>query len=207
MYLPSQFTDNNVNRCLNLLSGNPLGMLVSGSKADPLVAHIPFLYEPGDGSSGQLIGHMAKENPQWQSMRVNNKVRVIFSGPHGYVSPQWYSAPGVPTWNYAVVHVHGRAAVIEDCAGVEKILDKLTGHFESRFLNPWKPGFSVKKTKQLLDMIVGIEIGIIHMEGKFKLSQNRTPQERERIIHELGKSDHSGDRALAGFMTAYFAEL
>lgn len=204
MYLPTQFAEKNVETTIGLVNSNPLGMLITGNDARPMVSHLPFMYESCEESSGQLIGHMARENPQWRSILENQQVLVVFNGPHGYVSPQWYSTPGVPTWNYAVVHVLGKATVFEDSAGVEKTLDKLTSHFESRFLNPWRPAFPAEKTKQLLHMIVGIEIDVIHIAGKFKLSQNRSAQEQQHIIHELGTSDHSGDRELAKFMTTYF---
>ena len=203
MYIPEKFAEENFKRITGLVENNPFGMLITTDEGSPSISHLPFLFEPNIGSHGKLIGHMAKDNPQWKSLIGAELVLVIFNGAHGYVSPTLYSTPGVPTWNYSVVHLHGKPSVIEDPAGVENILDILTAHFESSQPNPWKLSFPVEKSK-LLQMIVGFEIDIKKIEGKFKLSQNRTPQEQQNIINELGKSKHNGDVELSKFMASYF---
>lgn len=129
----------------------------------------------------------------------------MFNGAHSYISPTLYSAPGVPTWNYAAVHIHGKPSVIEDQEGVEDILKKLTTHFKENQHSPWEISFPTEKGK-LLQMIVGLEIDIQKIEGKFKFSQNRTAQEQQNIISRLGKSNHSGDIELSRSMASYFAD-
>jgi transcriptional regulator len=203
MYIPEKFAEEDFKRITSLVENNPFGMLITTHEGSPIISHLPFLFEPNIGSHGKLIGHMAKDNTQWKSLIGAESVLVVFNGAHGYVSPILYSTPGVPTWNYAVVHLHGKPSVIEDLAGVENILDILTAHFESSQPNPWKLSFPVEKSK-LLQMIVGFEIDIKKIEGKFKLSQNRTPQEQQNIINELGKSNHNGDVELSKFMASYF---
>jgi transcriptional regulator len=205
MYTPKQFVEKDFKRITDLVINNPFGMLITQDKDCPCISHLPFLFEYNSGSHGKLIGHMAKENPQWKSLIGNESVLVVFNGAHGYVSPTLYSTLGVPTWNYAVAHLHGKATVIEDREGVEKILDKLTTHFESNQEKPWKMSFPGDKNK-LLQMIVGFEIDIQKIEGKFKLSQNRTPEEQQNIIKELGKSSLSRDNELSKFIQSYFGK-
>jgi transcriptional regulator len=204
MYIPEQFTEKDSKKIIDLVVNNPFGMLVSENEGSPSISHLPFLFEPKIGSHGKLICHMARDNPQWKSLLENESVLVVFNGAHGYVSPSLYSTPGVPTWNYAVVHMHGKPSIIEDSEGVEKILEKLTTHFEANQSNPWKLNYPIEKSK-LLQMIVGFEVNIQKIEGKFKLSQNKTPEEKQNIIKVLSKSEHNGDIELSKFMASYFA--
>lgn len=204
MYIPEKFAEEDFKRITALVESNPFGMLIIVDEGSPTISHLPFLFEPNIGSHGKLIGHMAKDNLQWKSLKEAKSVLVVFKGAHGYISPTLYSTPGVPTWNYAVVHLQGKPSVIEDPAGVENILNLLTTHFESSQPNPWKLSFPVEKS-QLLQMIVGFEIDIKNIEAKFKLSQNKTAQEQQNIISELGKSNHIGDTYLSQFMATYFA--
>ena len=203
MYIPEQFIEEDFKKIIDLVKNNPFGMLITEYEGYPCISHLPFLIESNTGSYGKLIGHVARDNSQWKSLTETESVIVVFNGAHGYVSPTLYSTPGVPTWNYAVVHLHGKPTVIEDSAGVENILEKLTTRFESNKPNPWKLNFPIEKSK-LLQMIVGFEVDIQKIEGKFKLSQNRKPQEQQNIINELGKSNHNGDIELSKFMASYF---
>jgi transcriptional regulator len=203
MYIPEQFIEEDFKRIIDLVKNNPFGMLITEHEGSPCISHLPFLIESNTGSYGKLIGHMARDNSQWKSLTETESVIVVFNGAHGYVSPTLYSTPGVPTWNYAVVHLHGKPTVIEDSAGVENILKKLTTRFESNKPDPWKLSFPMEKSK-LLQMIVGFEVEIQKIEGKFKLSQNRKPQEQQNIINELGKSNHNGDVELSKLMASYF---
>ncbi len=203
MYTPKQFVEKDFKKIAGLINHNPFGMLITQQDGSPSISHLPFLFEKNSNSQGKLISHMAKENPQWKFLIENELALVVFNGAHGYVSPMLYSNPGVPTWNYAVVHIHGKATVIEDLVGVEQILDKLTTHFESSQKKPWEMSFPRDKNK-LLQMIVGFEIDIQKIEGKFKLSQNRTLEEQQNIMKELGKSSLSRDNELSKFMQSYF---
>ncbi len=208
MYIPEQFTEENFERITGLIKSNPFGMLITMQDNSPFVSHLPFLFDSCFGTHGKLIAHMAKENPQWHSLISSESVLVVFNGAHGYISPTWYSNSGVPTWNYAVVHLHGNPTLIEDSAELEDILVKLTDEFESKNQNSWKLNLSEEKKEKkekLLKMIVGFEIKIHKIEGKFKLSQNRSPQDQQNVINELGKSAQCGDIELSKFMESYFA--
>ena len=173
MYLPQQFTENNREKIIDLVNSNPFGMLIANDQKIPSVSHFPFLFEPNNGKKGTLIGHMAKANEQWQSLMDVESVIVVFSAANGYISPSLYSSPSVPTWNYAVAHLHGKLLIIDDAVSIERILEKQTNQFESNCNNPWQLNFPIEKHK-LLQMIVGIEIEVQQIEGKFKLSQNKT---------------------------------
>ena len=204
MYTPDQFLENDAKKIIHLVQSNPFGMLVTEHDGLPCINHLPFLFDPHTGQKGTLMGHMARSNSQWQSFTENQSVIAIFNGAHGYISPTLYTTPGVPTWNYAVVHLQGKPTLIDDPEGVENILNKQTNHFESSQANPWTLNFPIEKSK-LLQMIVGFEIEVETIEAKFKLSQNKTPQEQQHIIHTLGQSSHCSDIELSKLMASYFS--
>lgn len=166
----------------------------------PSVNHIPFLHERRQDGTQVLRGHLAKANPQWQDLAGDQTALVVFQGPHAYVSPRWYETPGVPTWNYAVVHVYGKARLLHDAAALENLLMELTTVYESRQSTLGQPEISGERRKKLLGMIVGFEIEIQEIQGKFKLSQNRSEQDRCNVIQQLEKSPFTA--ALAALMQA-----
>ena len=123
MYIPDHFNENHPERVAALIEGNPFGTLVTASDGRPCVSHLPFLYERHSGPHGKLSCHLARANPQWRQLAQGQTVLAVFQGPHAYVSPAWYAAPGVPTWNYAVAHLYGVVRVIEDAAGLAAIVE------------------------------------------------------------------------------------
>lgn len=197
MYIPTHFNETDRTRMLALIAAYPLGMLVTVPDGVPFVSHLPFLFE----GSGKLLGHMAKANPQWQHVFVNNEVLVVFQGPHAYVSPAWYTSLGVPTWNYAVVHLRGKLRLIEDPLALESMVERLTDTHESQQLSPWKPNLTGERRLKLLDMIVGFEIDITDMQGKFKLSQNRPLEDRKLVVEQLSQSNNQMASAVAKLMS------
>jgi len=120
-------------------------------------------------------------------------VLVIFQGPHGYVSPTWYAKPGVPTWNYAAVHVYGRARAVDDAAATGRHVEKLAERFERGSAAPWVPEYDPR----MLAGIVGIEIAIREIQGKFKVSQNRSAEDRTRVAARLEARGTDESTALA----------
>ena len=200
MYLPEYFEETNPERISALIEGHPLGTLVTALNGIPFASHLPFLHERGAGSQGRLVGHMARANPQWRHFSSGAEVLAVFQGPHAYVSPSWYASPGVPTWNYAVVHVRGRPAIIEGEAELEGLLERLTHVHESSRPNPWKAELSGGRRAKLLGAIVGFEIEITSMQAKFKLSQNRPPEDRRRVAQELRQSGKPTDAAVGEWM-------
>lgn len=202
MYIPEHFKETNPERISALIKDNSFGTLITvPNDGVPFVSHLPFLYEYSADLNGKLLGHMAKTNPQWQHFLSGSEVLVIFQGPHAYISPSWYSSPGVPTWNYAVVHLRGKARLIEDKPELKTLLEQLTQVHESQRPNPWKPKFTDERSSKLLDMIVGFEIEITDIQGKFKLSQNRSLEDQQRIIKELNQSNNQNESAIAKLMS------
>ena len=147
-----------------------------------------------------LRAHMAHANPQWRTFSPDREVLVIFHGPHHYVSPAWYAShPSVPTWNYAVVHALGRPTLIEDRERLTALLRELVTRHEAASPEPWKMALPPDYQDKMLSAIVGFEIEITRLEGKFKLSQNRPSEDRPLVIEELerlGSDDALGVAAL-----------
>jgi transcriptional regulator len=201
MYSPEHFKETNPERISALIKGNPLGMLITAPDGEPFVSHLPFILESSAGSQGKLLGHMARANPQWQHFVEGSKVLVVFQGPHAYVSPSWYSSPGVPTWNYAVVHLRGIPRLLEGESELEALVEQITHVHESNLPNPWKPNLTDERRSKLLNMIVGFEIEITHIQGKFKLSQNRPPEDQRSVVDKLSQSNNQTEAAVAKLMS------
>ena len=202
MYLPTDFEETDPQRIAALIEANPFGMLITTADGAPFVTHLPFLYEVADDTQGRLLGHVAKANPQWRHFAAGQEVLTVFQGPHAYVSPAWYASPGVPTWNYAVVHLRGRPRLIESAAALEALLERLTHAHEAAQTEPWKANLNGKRRDQLFNMIVGFEIEVTEIQAKFKLSQNRSVTDRQRVIQALSQSDRPTDHAVAQLMSA-----
>jgi len=201
MYVPAQFKETNSERVAALIENYPFAMLVTAPDGVPFVSHLPFMFAPSPTSKGKLLGHMARANPQWQHFAMCSEVLVVFQGPHAYVSPSWYSSPGVPTWNYAVAHVRGRTRLIEDEGELGALVEQLTQVHESRRSSPWEPDFAGDKRSKLLSKIVGFEIRITKIQGKFKLSQNRPLEDQQQVVKELGQSNNQTETAVAKLMS------
>ena len=139
---------------------------------------------------------MARANPQWRHFSNGADVMVLFQGPHAYISPSWYLAPGVPTWNYAVAHVYGSARALDDPSRIKDIVERLTDKYERNNQPPWTPDYDLG----LLQAIVGIEIGIKEVQGKFKLGQNRSAADRAAVASRLEATGSESDSALARLM-------
>ncbi len=208
MYLPAAFEEQRPEALHDLITAHPLGTLVTHG-ADGLDAnHIPFELDATAGPHGTLRAHVARANPVWQQAG-DTEVLVIFRASDGYISPNWYpSKPEhhrhVPTWNYAVVHVHGVLRVRDDERFVRGLVARLTREHEARSQQPkpWKMGDApADYIDGLLQVIVGIEVEITRLVGKSKLGQNR--EERDRLgaaggLAALGQTDLSQAMREAG---------
>jgi transcriptional regulator len=161
---------------------------------------VPFLL---DRERGVLHCHVARANPQWQELGLAPEVLVVFTGPHAYVSPTWYTETGVPTWNYTAVHVYGAAHCIDDPAHTARHVEALAAKYERGSAAPWVPDYDPLR----LGGIVGIEVRIRSIEGKFKLSQNRSAADRAGVIVKLRASGRDNDVALASLMAAAGAKI
>jgi transcriptional regulator len=188
MYVPSHFEESRLERLHGLIAAHPLGVLITHGSEGLDANHLPFEIDAGIGDHGVLRTHVARNNPLWQSMRNGDEVLVVFRAQDAYISPNWYpsqleSGKQVPTWNYRVVHAHGRIAIQDDEKQVRAIVARLTRTHEAGQPVPWKMGDAPKgHIDAMLKAIVGIEIEITRLIGKFKLSQNR----------DLGDQIHAG---------------
>jgi transcriptional regulator len=190
MYIPSHFREQDERVLAEFIDAYSFGTLVTIERGAPFASHLPFLH---DREAGTLHAHVARGNPQWQHLAANPDVLVMFQGPHGYVSPTWYAGPGVPTWNYTAVHVYGRARVLDDAAATGRHVERLAARFERGSAAPWVPSYDPK----MLKGIVGLEIRITEVQGKFKLNQNRSAEDRARVAARLEASGTDNDAALA----------
>lgn len=184
MYIPAHFALTDSAKMHRIIREHPLGVLVTLT-ADGLDAnHIPFELDPSVGECGMLTAHVARANPVWQQCRDGADVLVIFRGNESYISPNWYPSKHeahrqVPTWNYEVVHVHGRLSVQDEDKFTRGVVARLTRTHEATEPKPWKMGDSAPDyIDGMLKAIVGIEIKIHRFEGKAKLSQNREDRDR-----------------------------
>lgn len=200
MYTPKHFLEADPDELEKLIDAYAFGALISNDAGRPFATHVPFLY---DRKQSVLSCHVARANPQWRHFERDPAVLVIFQGPHGYVSPTWYVDPGVPTWDYAVAHVHGTARAVEDPVAVRAHVERLAARYEQSNRSPWQPDYDRRK----LAGIVGIEIQITEIEGKFKLSQNRSGADRASVVAKLNARGTDTDLALARLIEAAGARI
>ena len=198
MYLPSHFEESGRKELLEAIEAFPLGVLVIDGPQGLDANHMPFLADTGPEGQERLIAHVARANPLWKEARGGQDVLVVFTAGDAYISPNWYPSKHehhrlVPTWNYKVVHVHGRLHIRDDERFVRGVVARLTKKHEGQTGSPrpWKMTDSTPEfIDQMLANIVGIEIEVVRMVGKWKLSQNREVRDLEgaaRQLHERGE--------------------
>lgn len=205
MYQPAAFAETRTEELHRILREHPLGALVTHTAQGFDANHIPFELDAARGPHGTLQGHVARANPVWTGAADGAEVLVIFRGPQGYISPNWYPSKQethrhVPTWNYEVVHAHGRLRVLDDEKFVRGIVARLTRRHEASLAKPWKMGDApADYLDQMVGMIVGIEVEITRLEGKRKLGQNREARDLQGAVEglqERGQADLAA--AMAG---------
>lgn len=195
MYLPQHFAETHTEELHRLITDNPLGILVINGLSGLDANHIPFHLKPDKGEKGHLLAHVARANPVWQEVKDDDNVLVIFSSTNAYISPNWYPSKQefhrqVPTWNYQVVHAHGRIKVRDDETFIRGVVALLTREHEKRTdaAKIWKMSDAPREyISQMLAAIVGIEVEITEIVGKWKLSQNREERDRLQAAEELRK--------------------
>ncbi|MDO9518755.1 MAG: FMN-binding negative transcriptional regulator [Pseudohongiella sp.] len=195
MYIPPHFSISERDEIIRFIRQNAFGQLISHVEGRLFASHLPFLL-PDDG--GKLLAHLAKPNPQWKQIE-GQEVLITFQGPHDYISPSWYKAPGVPTWNYQAVHVYGKCQLLTEAADLRQIVDALTGVYEAGASEPWVPQYDEK----MLRGIVGLSIDVVEIQCKYKLNQNRSVEDREQVCAHL---EQSGSHDLAATMSKYGAK-
>jgi transcriptional regulator len=200
MYVPGHFAADDVGFCHGVIDGAPFAPIVTPIGDRPLVSHVPFLLDADRGPRGTLLGHVSRANEHADAL-AGARSLVMFTGPHAYVSPTWYETqPAVPTWNYVVVHVWGRARLLGE-PETRQYLRRLAERFEGPGgwrLEAQPEEFQAKRVKG----IVGFELEIDELQGKAKLSQNRSETDRGRVAAALQVSATPGDVALGRLMAA-----
>ena len=203
MYLPQHFAEPRVDELHRIIREHPLGMLVTTGPAGLDANHIPFEFDAERGPHGTLLAHVARANPLCTEFAAGADVMVVFRGVQGYISPNWYPSKHethrlVPTWNYEVVHAHGRLRLVDDEKFVRGIVARLTRRHEAPEPQPWKMGQApADYLDQMLRAIVGVEIEVVRLECKRKLSQNREARDVDGAVQAL---QERGQAALSSAM-------
>ncbi len=189
MYLPKSFQIEDLAELHAFMRAFGFATLVTQHAGAPFASHLPFLLDAERGPHGTLLAHMARANPQWRDFTAGGEALVIFQGPHAYISPSWYEThPSVPTWNYAVVHVYGQPRIVEDHATLHHMLETLVDTHEAAFAQPWRMDLPHDYLDKMMRAVVGFEIEITRLEGKFKLSQNRPATDQRHVVDALAAS-------------------
>ena len=209
MYLPAHFEETRTDVLHALIRSHPLGTLVTLDAGGAIQANpIPFLIEPGPLAHGTLRGHVARANPLWRETRGDVDALVVFQGAQSYVSPGWYPAKAehgkvVPTFNYVVVQARGRLRAIDGEAWVHALVARLTERFESARPEPWAvTDAPADYIATMLRAIVGIEIELVSLVGKWKVSQNRNAADRDGVAAGLAALAAQGNDAQAAAMAS-----
>lgn len=205
MYIPRFFASDDDALAHRIVYEHAFGMLMTvpdaqGGETD--ISHLPMLWVDGGGANGRIIGHVARANPHGARFGGDAATIAVFSGPHAYISPNWYANPAlVPTWNYAAVHLHGKPRAIEDEADAVEILDTLVSVFESDATGNWSTGkLPDGALARQIKGIVAFEMPVEHIETKVKMSQNRSSEDIAGVIGALGDSQNQDDGATAEMM-------
>jgi transcriptional regulator len=196
VYIPAHFAETDLPTLYEFMRQHSFATLVTLQDGIPFASHLPLLLDSDVGTHGALLGHMARNNEQWRNFAVGAEILVMFQGAHAYVSPTCYepNPMSVPTWNFTAVHAYGKARILSEEELVET-LHRLVDVNEKTFPQPWQLQISQAMRERVLGAIVGFEIKLNRIEGKFKLSQNRSAQDRKNIIAQLAQSEHGKETA------------
>jgi transcriptional regulator len=186
MYIPKAFRKDDIKALHTLMQEDSFATLVTCQDGVPFATHLPLLLDTKRGPYGTLRGHIARGNPQWRSFNGMGEALIIFQGPHAYITPSWYEVElSVPTWNYAVAHAYGIPRVIEDKTALYALLQDLVQTHEAHFEKPWQFQLPDDYVQKMMQGVVGFEMEITRLEGKYKLSQNRSINEQRHVAATL----------------------
>lgn len=207
-YNPPAFRETDIAVLQAQIAESGLATLVSIGTNGPIVSNLPIIFDPHEGSLGTISGHIARANPQWRESNLSQPAVAIFSGADAYVSPGWYESKRehgkvVPTWNYSMIVARGRLEIFDSPDALRKQVERLTTRFEANFEKPWAVSDAPEDfIARQINGIVGVRLRLDSIEGKAKLSQNRTPADQEAVIDALSSSARAEDRAVAEKMRA-----
>jgi len=202
MYVPELFRVEDVAQMHALMRARPFAALVSAGPSGLFASHLPTVLKD-DGRYGVIECHLARANPHCRDLAGGGEALMIFQGAEGYITPNWYPSKAeggkvVPTWNFAAVHAYGRPEVVNDADRLRRHVTELTAQQERNQRQPWAPSDAPASfIDAMLRGIVGFRFAITRLEGKWKMSQNRTPKDREGVVKGLALRDRGDDREIA----------
>jgi transcriptional regulator len=203
MYIPKHHAETDTSVLRSLIRAHPLGAWATQSEGELIVNHIPFLLDASRGDLGTLVGHVARANDIWRTFSRTVRSVVIFQGAESYITPSWYPSKhahgkAVPTWNYVVVHAHGQPVAIEDKEWLLEHLNELTDTHEAGQALPWNIADAPAEfIRRMVEGIVGIEIPITKLVGKWKVSQNKADPDKLGVVAGLLEKDDPQSRDMA----------
>lgn len=206
MYCPESFRETELSVLHDLMYTHTFATLVSLCGTELCADHLPLVFHAERGPHGTLCGHVSRSNPLWTHFTDHTEVLVIFRGPDSYITPSWYPSKHtdgkvVPTWNYAVVHAYGKPRAIEDRGWLLEHVTELTRHHEAREEMPWQISDAPSDyIARMLTGIIGIEISVSRLEGKFKVSQNRSRTDQLGIAKGLHSREAEREHTMASLV-------
>lgn len=207
MWTPRPFRQEDVQTLHALMRRHNFAVLFSQADGRPYATHLPFMIDENRGPYGTLVGHMARANPHWKRFDDATQVLVVFQGPHAYISPSWYEDQvTVPTWNYAAVHAYGIPRLIHEPERLRPMVGELTRLHETAVGSTWDLDQAKPVMDTELKAIVGFEIPIDRLEGKYKFNQNRSRADQEGVIRALERATDPLERDVAAIMRSNVQE-
>lgn len=207
MYIPKHFSSDDIELARGIVRDHAFALLMTAPvtvEDAPDISHLPMLWLADGAGHGRVIGHVARANSHWQRFDGNMTSLAIFSGPHAYISPNYYvSAAMVPTWNYAAVHLYGKPVAVTDDTGAIAVLNTLVAAFENDATGNWTTDrLPDGHLERQLKGIVAFEMSVEHIDIKLKMSQNRKAEDIGGVIDALSESTYQDDRDTASMMLA-----
>ncbi|MGE0558393.1 MAG: FMN-binding negative transcriptional regulator [Burkholderiales bacterium] len=206
MYQPAAFREERVGVMHELIRAHPLATLVTRAGGPLEANHLPLLIDPQPSPFGTLRGHVARANPLWRQVHAGHEALAVFQGPQAYVTPSWYPSKRetgkvVPTWNYAVVHAYGPLIIHDDPDWLRDLVSRLTDQQEAPLAQPWGiTDAPADYIGQMLRAIVGVEIPVARLEGKWKVSQNRSTADRAGVAAAMEAHGDAQSQAMAALV-------
>jgi transcriptional regulator len=206
MYLPKSFEPPDASAMQHVMRAHPFAALVTLTSQGLDANHLPLVYDAEPSPHGTLRGHVARANPIWRECDGVDAL-VIFQGPDSFITPSWYptkqeTGAVVPTWNYVVVHAHGTLRVVEDAAWLRAHVEALTGRLEAGREAPWAVSDAPEDyIQKMVGAIVGVEMPIARLSGKWKLSQNRSERDRAGVVDGLLRENSDAARTMAALVS------
>lgn len=208
MYTPSHFVNHDLGELHAMMRRHPFALLVTHHGGETHLTHLPFRIEPTRGPKGTLEAHLGAMNPHCEAIHAGAPCTVVFQGPEAYVSPRWYADPSknVPTWNYVAIHAHGAPKPVTDPTRLLEMIGRLTDEHEAYIEEPWSIQEAKGHAGQLVKHILGFELEIEEIEGKYKLSQNRSDADRAGVLREFSKLREDNVAEMLELMRGLYTE-